>query len=216
MVECKYCSINIKPLGRSAHERYCKQNPDRLTKGFGGQKKGCVTWNKGKTTPQEVKDKISNSNKGKSIGRSLTEEGEVLRKLRISKSMKKNPNAGGIRKGSGFGKKGYYMGIWCDSTWELAFVIYNLEHSILFVRNQEGFEYTFKGKICKYYPDFIIDNIYYEIKGRHNYNQLDLKTKAKIDSFRKSLVVLYYHEMIPIFKYVISKYGKDFHLLYDK
>ena len=48
----------------------------------------------------------------------------------------------------------------------LAWVIYNLDHDIQFKRNFKAFEYLYENKIHKYYPDFIIDDVYYEIKGR--------------------------------------------------
>ena len=45
------------------------------------------------------------------------------------------------------GIKGWYKGFWCDSSWELAYVIYNLDHGIEFRRNTEKFEYEYCGKI---------------------------------------------------------------------
>lgn len=216
MVECSYCGKQVKPLGRSMHERYCSINPNRLIKGHGGAKKGCTTWNKGKQMTQEFKDKISASLKGKATGIASSKEAEEERKLKISESMKKNPDAGGLRKGSGRGRKGRYKGYWCDSTWELAWVIYNLEHNIQFERNSKGFEYVYENETHRYYPDFIVDGVYYEIKGRRSYKSLDDKTKSKINSFDKELKVLYQNEMKPILKYVIDKYGEDFYRLYDK
>ena len=50
--------------------------------------------------------------------------------------MKKNPLSGGLRHGSGRGKKGWYKGYWCDSTWELAWVIYQLDNGKVPVRNK--------------------------------------------------------------------------------
>lgn len=41
---------------------------------------------------------------------------------RISATMKAR-KLGGLRVGSGRGKKGWYKGIHCDSSWELAFVV---------------------------------------------------------------------------------------------
>ena len=58
----------------------------------------------------------------------------------------------------------FYKGYWCDSSWELAYVIYNLEHNIKFERNKQGFEYEFENKKYKYYPDFILeDGTYVEV-----------------------------------------------------
>jgi hypothetical protein len=141
---------------------------------------------------------------------------ELERKKKISETMKKNPSSGGLRKGSGRGKKGWYKGFWCDSSWELSWVIYNLDHNIPFIRNTQYFTYQMNGKIKKYYPDFIIEDVFYEIKGRRNFEQIDEENKQKIMQFEKKLVVLYEEEMKPYLNYVIDKYGKNFYNLYDK
>jgi hypothetical protein len=59
-------------------------------------------------------------------------------------------------RGSGRGKKGWYRGYWCDSSYELAFVIYTLDHGLAgkFERNWESFTYTFRGKVRRWIPDF--------------------------------------------------------------
>ena len=173
-------------------------------------------WNKGKITSDEQKKKISDAlkNNPKVNGKANTVDKENLRRKAISDTMKNNPNAGGYRKGSGRGKKGWYKGFWCDSSWELAFVIYNLEHDISFERNNERFEYCFNGK-HKYIPDFILqDGTYIEIKGRRSYVDLDEKNKAKISSFSGKLKVLYEKDMKHYLEYVIGKYGKGFVKLY--
>jgi hypothetical protein len=119
--------------------------------------------------------------------------------------------AGGIRKGSSRGKCGWYKGYWCDSSYELAWVIYNIEHNIKFDRNTEAFNYTFKEENHKYYPDFIKDDLYVEIK-----NYKSELTDAKIKFFPKKLEVLYKEDMNKeILPYVINKYGKDFIKLYE-
>jgi hypothetical protein len=73
--------------------------------------------------------------------------------------------SGGFRQGSSRGKSGWYKGYWCDSSWELAWVIYNLENDIDFERNKIGFKYIFEGKESLFYPDFIIKGEYIEIKN---------------------------------------------------
>ena len=125
-------------------------------------------------------------------------------------------NWGGLRRGSGRGMKGWYLGYWCDSSWELAWVIYHLENGFTFERNDKGFEYFYKNKIKKYYPDFIMDGKYYEIKGRKGFNSLDNQNKQKIIQFKEEILVFYEKEMEPILEYCINKYGKDFTKLYDE
>ena len=53
---------------------------------------------------------------------------------------------GGYHRRGGKGKRGWYKGYWCDSSWELAWVIYSLEHGVQFTRNTKGFPYVYKGK----------------------------------------------------------------------
>lgn len=69
---------------------------------------------------------------------------------------------GGIRKNSGRSKSGYFKGIYCGSTYELAWVAYRLAHQLPVNR--------FKGYVIydgskKYYPDFVEGSVIYEIKG---------------------------------------------------
>ena len=89
-------------------------------------------------------------------------------------------------------------------------MIYNLEHNITFERNREGFEYIFEGEKHKYYPDFIIENEYYEIKG-YRTKQLEVK----ISQFEHILNVIDNLHIKPYLDYVISKYGEDFIRLYE-
>lgn len=94
---------------------------------------------------------------------------------RISATMKAR-KLGGLRVGSGRGKKGWYKGIHCDSSWELAFVVYHIEHNLHIERCTEVRHYTFNGEQHKYYPDFITDAGVIEIKGI----RIDDKTRAKL------------------------------------
>jgi hypothetical protein len=182
----------------------------------------CKSWNKGlnKSTDirvlnsgKKISEKLKNNDKNK--GKGLSPEIEELRKKKISETMKKNPLSGGLRKGSGRGKKGWYKGYWCDSSWELAWVIYNLDHNIKFERNIIGFEYEYKNQKRKYYPDFLITDTFYEIKGRRSFEKLDNENKEKIKQFKFNLTVLYERDMKPYISYVIDKYGKNYTNLYE-
>jgi len=120
--------------------------------------------------------------------------------------------SGGLKEGSSRGKHGWYKGYWCDSSWELAYVIYNLDHGIKFERNKQGFEYEFEGKNHKYYPDFILeDGTYVEIKS-----VMDDRNKVKIASFPNPINLLRHAEIKPFIDYAISVYGKKFIQLYEK
>ncbi len=131
----------------------------------------------------EIKEKISKSNKGK---------------------------CGGLREGTSRGKSGWYKGYWCDSSWELAYVVYCLEHDIKLTRNRQGFEYQFEGELHKYYPDFILeDGSYVEIKG-----YMGEQNKSKIAQFPFILKVIVRSNMKEYLQYVEEKYGKNFIWLY--
>lgn len=185
---------------------------------FSGRTLPIIPWNKGKKGiySDEYRKKISDSLKSVAKGIASTPEKEKERKLKISTTMKKNPLSGGLRKGSGRGKKGWYKGYWCDSSWELAWVIYNIDNGIKFERNHSGFEYEYKNQKRKYYPDFIMLGTFYEIKGRRSFEKMDEENKEKIRQFKNNLVILYEKEMKPYLNYVIDKYGKDFIKLYEQ
>jgi len=178
-------------------------------------------WNKGLTKEtddrlMEMSKSLSKSQRNKNLpGIASTPEKENERKRKISETMKKNPMAGGLRKGSGRGKKGWYGGYWCDSSWELAWVIYNIDHNIIFKRNIDGFEYIYDNQNRKYYPDFIIDNTYYEIKGRRSFLEMDYENQEKVKQFKYNLIVLYEKDMEQYLTYVIGKYGKDYITMYE-
>lgn len=65
------------------------------------------------------------------------------------------------------GKKGFADGERFDSRWEFAFYKYQKEHGAVVTRNHtDNFPYTDEnGKLRKFYPDFIVNGMYYEVKG---------------------------------------------------
>lgn len=119
---------------------------------------------------------------------------------------------GGYRKNSGRGKQGWYKGYYCNSSWELAWVVYQLEHGLKFQRNTKGFEYVFDNKKHEFFPDFQIDStqFYVEVKG-----YMDRKNIAKLTQFPHKLEVLGKVEIQPFLEYVIKKYGSNFVSLYE-
>ena len=110
-------------------------------------------------------------------------------------------------------KFGTYNGYHCDSSWELAFVIYNLDHNISFTRNTERFPYEHDGVIRTYYPDFIINNVYYEIKS-----YFDDRVPNKIRDFptEKQLIIIDQDKIKPYLDYCETTYGRDFATMYDR
>lgn len=119
------------------------------------------------------------------------------------------PKMGGYREGSGRGKSGWYKGYKCDSSWELAFVIYHLDHNLYIERCKETRSYIFENEEHTYYPDFITDNGIIEIKG-YSTPQWEAKIKQNPD-----INVLYQKDMQIYLDYVIHKYGANYISLYD-
>lgn len=88
---------------------------------------------------------------------------------------------GGARHGSGRAKTGYYNGIYCGSTYELAFLIWNLDNKKNISRCDQSFIYHYNGKSHIYWPDFKVDNAIYEIKGRmQDVDQIKIATCSAI------------------------------------
>lgn len=137
--------------------------------------------------PQGIRDKISNAVKGKT---------------------------GGWRNFGGNGKSGIFQGIVFQSSWELAWLIYQFDHGKIPTRCSTIIPYTNElGKESKYYPDFLLDNMVYEIKGFWS-----AKTQRKLDAAEKNgvnITLVDKDGIKPYLKYCIDSYGKDFWKQYE-
>lgn len=113
---------------------------------------------------------------------------------------------------SGF-HKGTYKGIHCDSSWELAYVVYCIEHDIGIRRCDEKRKYIFNNETHIYLPDFVVnDSKIVEIKGSAKYSK---QWKAKQEQ-NKDVHTLYEKDMQPYLSYCKDKYGERFwETLYD-
>jgi len=214
MLPCKHCPRTFgNPGALACHQPYCKDNPERIQRDkspYAHRQKGIPPWNKG--LKGDIRCKRSDETKEKlrviATGTASTPEAELERKRKITE--KARLNNGGLRQGSGRGKKGWYKGFFCDSSWELAYLIYCLEHGKNIVRNIEKRKYEFNGKIRTYIPDFIVDGQVTEIKG-YKTDQWMAKLNANPD-----VRVLYESDLKDIIRYVIDKYGKDYIKLYSE
>jgi hypothetical protein len=228
MYICKICN---KPFERASqvggHTYYCRAKRDGVNLRPGDRFAKGRGWQKGltKQTSASIKlksEKLSDSMKVRMAKNGVNDQFiswmkdpvkfKAATEKRI-KSLKMSYATGKIvpAKGSGWGKSGWYKGIWCDSSWELAWVIYNLDHNILFKRNDKRYSYNFENEQHVYIPDFeLIDGTLVEIKGHFTD-----KTKAKIASVNTKLIVLTRNDIQPFLKYVRGKYGENFINLYD-
>ena len=100
--------------------------------------------------------------------------------------------------------RGYYNNIWCDSSWELAFVVYCKEHNMSIERNKQSFEYIFNNQTFKFYPDFIVNSKFIEIKGFYT-----PKNIAKHEQY-PNIEFIDRKTIKPYIKYVSEKYGEKY------
>ena len=226
---CQYCGkecISLNSLRQ--HEIRCRKNENKIIcKGGCGNNKGKIKGYKWLTdginqifvSPNKfneylnlgwhfgisniTKEYISKSLIGKPNGKASTEEKELERKKKISNSMKGNTNWM-YNKHHGNAKQGWYNGIHCDSTWELAFLVYYKEHNLYIERCKEQYDFIWENKIHKYIPDFITDEGIIEIKGR--------KTKKSLEKENQfpQVKVIDTNLIKPYLDYVINKYGDNF------
>lgn len=137
----------------------------------------------------------------------------ITSKIYCSKECKHNylsKHTGGYRIGSGHGKQGWYKGIHCDSSWELAFVIYCFDKGFNIERCKEGRKYIYNGIEHTYFPDFIVNGQIVEIKG---YSTEQWKSK---EIQNPDIKVIYKDEIKKYLDYVINRYGGDFIKMYEK
>lgn len=163
-----------------------------------------------KTTVGQICKKFSFTDKEKKIIKNKVHETTMAR--RHAGELKP---VGGIRQGVERSKFGYYKGIYCSSTYELCWVIYNLDHGNE-VKRFDGFlecpEQNFK-----YYPDFIQnENEIIEIKGYEDESVARKTALAEKQGYKVTL--LKEKDLQDVFKYVDDTYGvkpRSRHTLYD-
>jgi hypothetical protein len=210
---CKYCGKIINNKGSLAsHEMCCKGNPDGVIHArspLSGQQKGVPSWNKGltKETSESIRrgaEKSSLTLSGR-VGHAHTDKAKLrLREVALERGL------GGYQEKSGRGKKGRYKGIWCDSSWELAFVLFCLGRNMNIRRCTERRLYTFDGSEKVYLPDFVVDGEIVEVKG-YRTAQWEAKELCNPD-----VKVYGKEEMAMILRWVVDTYGKDFITLYEE
>lgn len=205
-----YCSRKCSALYTQRNGGHCKWN-DTHKKEISEKLKAYYQINK---KPKTIKIQIckncnkefNNKNKRICCSRNCFEEWNKKTGYLKGKS-------GGLREGAGRSKSGWYKGYYCNSTYELAWVIYSIDNNVKFKRNTLGFDYVnSKGLNSKYYPDFYIEETktFVEIKG---YKEKEFYNKQ--NSFKQKIIVLDKKNIKPILQYVKNKYGNNFIELYE-
>lgn len=197
-VTCEKCTRSIGSSRFKCHFRVCGKVKVPKPR---GRQPGFTAWNKGltKETSPLVKahsDKLTGQSWAR---RPLSED----HKRKLSRY-------GGYK--SGRGHRGWYKGIWCGSSWELAWVLFHLDQHTEFSRCEESFSYQWEGVSRFYTPDFKVGELWVEIKGWES-----PKWKAKLEAFPypDRLIVLNSEGMQYILSEIKARYGKDFISLYD-
>jgi hypothetical protein len=205
--------------GDAGEERDCKSRKQSVGRGTHPRgMAGKVPWNRGLTWREMYSAEIAERQQAAALARIRSAQEalakspsvEAARRAKLSQVALKR-GLGGYERGSGRGKKGWYRGHWCDSTYELVFVVYALDHEIEFERNLEVFPYEFEGRVQRWIPDFrLADGTYVEIKG-----YLSPQALAKFEFFYRPLLVLARADLQDMFEYVWRVYGRNLVLLYE-
>ena len=228
--KCDFCDkVFIKDCYRKQHQKFCvnNKNRDNNIKELNSSRKQfskkenmyikqnftCEFCNKNFYTMKFAFTRhklhcINNPNR--------TEDPSAKKGSHISDETRRKlkENAGGYSKRAGRGKRGYYKGLYCMSTWELAWVVYQIEHGQQVEQCEERFPYIMENVEHYYIPDFKINGVYYEIKNWHRPD-----TDFKINQFPKdkTLILVEGKKQNQMYlDYVESKYGKNFwEVLYE-
>ncbi len=225
----RLCSRCRKPLSwKQRHNVFC------------GSSCSAATTNKSRVHSQESRLRVSETIKAwhDSRGRNPDSEPEtrrclicdgefVVRKKSLIKRFcsqacrNKAPwrrNAGGgAQPGGGFGICGWYSGIYCGSTWELAFVVYCLDHGVNIARCAEAFWYDAPDRRKrKYLPDFVVNGTLTEIKGFIVDRAIFDAKIASVVSAGRRIDVLFKADMEPILAYAKARFGEQIEVAYEK
>lgn len=215
---CKKCNASFSVLGKKNIKAFCSRKcaNSRTWTEEDKQKRSAILKNSLKAKIVAQKQIVKRTEKKCSCGKNFFVLPSKLQQQYCSKQCSnqfKIKAGGGYREHSGRSKSGYYKGTYCGSTYELCWVIYNIDNNIAFQR----FPGYIANKNIKYYPDFLLnEKQIIEIKGYENKD----KVQAKCDLAKEKgydIKVLYKNDLKLYFEYVKSKYGTDkFHTLYDE
>lgn len=109
-----------------------------------------------------------------------------------------------------------------DSKPELCFYIWCKDHNLNIQRNSDSFPYTYQNKTYYYFPDFKIEDRYYEIKGDQFLTEdnkwqnpfdhaQDEKYEAKHQcALKNNVIILYEQDYQSFVEYVNNEYGKEY------
>lgn len=120
--------------------------------------------------------------------------------------------SGGVREGSGRSKTGRYGGIYCGSTWELAYLVKSLDDGLDIVRCRDRFMLP-NGRW--YLPDFVVAGTIIEIKGYVIDEAVQADKVHAVISAGRNITVLRKEQMLPYLEYAKKKFGPKLENGYD-
>lgn len=203
--KCRFCELIFESKGKLwKHYHECHQ--ESL---YGQHGQGKDAWNKDQT--KETNEKICQYG---NTSHCRYEKGEItpywLGKHLSQDTIKKMMNTYS-KNVKNMKYRGHYKGIYFEYGFELAFIVYNLEHGIKFRRCTESFEYisSVDGRTHLYFPDFVLeDGTLVEIKG--HVTDLALEKFNALKKHGRSAIFLTGENIRPYVDYCKEKYGKDY------
>lgn len=169
---CEYCNKECSSLNSlTQHQNYCQNNPNRKYR-----VSNWINYNK----TREPINQFIKAKKNGMIYKMSDETKEKIRQKALIRKLDENTiksiqNTINNKIITNDWHNNNLIKIWyknnCfDSSWEIKFVQYLDEHSIIWERPKQSFEYLWNNSIHKYYPDIYLPiyNLYIEIKGIPN------------------------------------------------
>ena len=150
LYKCPHCGKDFKKFGIINHIFLMHTEEGKEFKSSANYNmRGKKSWSRGLTKEtseilrvkaEKIKQKhISGELQAPFLGKHLTKETKQKIGAKLKGNHHNDPNK------TGRGRKGYYKGFYCASTYELAYVIYCLDHNIQIERCKEYFEYEYQG-----------------------------------------------------------------------
>jgi hypothetical protein len=215
---CCSRSANSCPAMRAKNSASNVGKPRVFANGHHRAMLGKSAWNRGLTKKNDVRikeqsERLSERYNNKELVHPTIKHSDATKAILSAEAKKRG--LGGYVPGSGRGYSGRYKNFWCDSVWELAFVVFCLDHKIPVQRNVLKFPYIYQNERSNYTPDFIIDTTFVEIKGYDSGRWLAKQSQFPSD---KLLLVLYKEDLEHIFLYVETQYKVsrlNFYTLYE-
>lgn len=173
---CKYCNKYCKNNNSHRnHERLCRLNPDRI---YVSNTLGMVAWNKGLTKGNSEKVKSMAENISKALSGRPGRKHDEISKKNLSEHAKRRRLGGHTSKQKLYYRRKDGSVVYLQSSYEIRFAILLDELNIEWSRPNPLIWVDINGNNHRYYPDFLVGDIYLDTKNDY----LAIKDKPKIDA----------------------------------